>query len=109
MTDKEYLLARKKELLQEINDIDEKLIVIENMEKPYVVNVSAYSGHYSMQFKTLDKAKKKLNEYAAKTYFKNGLNYGVYLYKWNDNGTKTLLESIPLGRKDFTPVNLYIV
>ena len=47
----------------------------------------------------------KLEEYASKKYFKNGLNYGVYLFKWNEDGSKELLEIIPLGNKNFT-VNL---
>ncbi|KON87417.1 hypothetical protein AF332_11660 [Sporosarcina globispora] len=100
---KEELLNRKEALELEIQNIEKQLRVMTNLEKPYVANVSAYSGHYSMQYKTEAQARKKLNEYAAKTYFKNGLNYGVYLYKWNEDGSKTLLESIPLGRKNFEP------
>jgi hypothetical protein len=103
MTNKEYLIARKADLQQEIEDINQKLTIIENMEKPYVANVSAYSGHYSVQFKTVEKAIEKLKEYASKQYFRNGLNYGVYLYKWNEDGSKTLIDYTPLGRKDFYP------
>ncbi|MES9681767.1 hypothetical protein ABWK22_02380 [Gottfriedia acidiceleris] len=101
--DKEYLLLRKSELENEIIDINKQLTIINNLEKPFVANVSAYSGHYSMQFKTEEKARKKLMEYASKQYFKNGLNHGVYLYKWNEDGTKTLLEVIPKGRRNFQP------
>jgi hypothetical protein len=103
MTDKKYLIARKAELEKEIEEIEYKLEVMINMEKPYVANVSAYSGHYSMQFKTVEKAIEKLNEYASKQYFKNGLNYGVYLYKWNEDGSKTLIDYKSVGRKDFYP------
>lgn len=100
---KQQLLDRKSELEEELREINENLKLIQNLEKPYVANVSAYSGHYFMQFKTENQARKKLKEYAGKDYFKNGLNYGVYLYKWNSDGTKTLLESIPKGNKDFKP------
>ena len=101
--DKESLLKRKEELENELIDIESKLRVINNLEKPYVANVVAYSGHSSMQFKTEKAARRKLNEYASKQYFRNGLNYGVYLYKWKEDGTKELLEVRPLGRKDFNP------
>lgn len=97
------LLAKRDSLNQELIDVHNELTLINNLQKPFVSNVSAYSGHYSMQYETEDKARKKLKEYASKTYFKNGLNYGVYLYKWNEDGTKTLLESIPMGHKDFKP------
>jgi hypothetical protein len=100
---KQELLERKEQLEEEIYQIDQQLYILTNLEKPYVANVSAYSGHYSMQYKTEFQARKKLNEYASKQYFKNGLNYGVYLYKWNEDGSKTLLESIPMGRQDFKP------
>ena len=102
---KEILLARKSEIENELAEIDRKLTVIANLEKPYVANVSAYSGQYSMQFKTEAQARKKLKEYEGKKYFKNGLNYGVYLYKWNEDGTKDLLESIPVGRQHFQAIN----
>jgi phosphoglycerol transferase MdoB-like AlkP superfamily enzyme len=101
--DKKALLLKKSELEKEMEEINKQLRIIENLEKPFVANVSAYSGHYSSQFKTEQQARKKLKEYASKTYFKNGLNHGVYLYKWNEDGTKELLEVIPLGKKDFTP------
>ncbi|WP_099301960.1 hypothetical protein [Bacillus sp. Marseille-P3800] len=102
--------TRQAEILNEIEVLESKLnknraklVLLKNMEKPYVANVSAYSGRYSMQYKTEDMARKKLNEYAKKEYFKNGLNYGVYLFKWNEDGSKELLESIPLGNKNFVP------
>lgn len=100
---KDELLQRKTELENELKDIENKLYIIENLEKPFVANVSAYSGHYDMQFNTEDQARKKLNEYKSKLYFRNGLNYGVYLYKWNEDGSKTLLEYHPVGRDNFYP------
>lgn len=98
---KEELLGRKNELLDEIEEIDYKLYLLNNLEKPYVVELSSYSGGSKAQFKTEEKARKKLAEYKGKKYFRNGLTYGVYMYKWNEDGTKTLLEEIPMGRKDF--------
>lgn len=100
---KQELLEKKSQLEEKIYEIDQQLYILTNLEKPYVANVSAYSGHYSMQYKTETQARKKLSEYASKQYFKNGLNYGVYLYKWNEDGTKELLVVIPMGRKDFKP------
>lgn len=100
---KEELLKRKVALQEEIVAIDDKIRILTNLEKPYVANVSAYSGHYEMQFKTVEQARKKLDFYYSRDYFKNGLNYGVYLYKHNEDGTKTLIENRPKGRKDFTP------
>jgi hypothetical protein len=97
------LLEMRDNLRKELNDIEDLIIVMENLQKPYVANVYAYSGHYSMQFETEEKARKKLQEYAGKTRFKNGLNYGVYLYKWEEDGTRTLLEVIPKGQKNFKP------
>ena len=87
------LLKRKNELEKELNEIEEKLFVLENLEKPYVANVSAYSGHYQTQFKTETQARKKLSEYAGKKYFKNGLNFGVYLYKWESDGSRIVAMS----------------
>lgn len=103
--DKVLLLKRREELEEEIVEIDKKLVRINNLEKPFVANVSAYSGNYSRQFKTEEQARNKLKEYAGKKYFKNGLNYGVYLFRWNEDGTRTLLEviSMPTGRKEFHP------
>lgn len=100
---KEELLQKKESLESELVNVERQLVLLERLQKPYVANVSAYSGHYSMQFKKEEQARRKLSEYASKTYFRNGLNYGVYLYKWNEDGSKTLLESIPLGRKNFVP------
>lgn len=95
------LLKKRTNLENELKDIERELEIINNMQKPYVANVSAYSGHYDMQFETEEKARKKLEEYAGKLYFRNGLNYGVYLYKWNEDGTKTLIEERPIGRDNF--------
>lgn len=98
---KAELEKQKASLEEQIHEVNKEITRLINLEKPYVANVSAYSGHYSMQFKTEAQARKKLDEYASKVYFKNGLNYGVYLYKHEEDGTKTLLETIPMGRKNF--------
>ncbi|MCY8958260.1 hypothetical protein [Bacillus atrophaeus] len=100
---REELEKKKRVLEHKLEDVESEITLINNMQKPYVANVLAYSGHYSMQFEKEEKAKKKLYEYASKRYFKNGLNHGVYLYKWNEDGSKTLLESIPIGRENFKP------
>lgn len=99
--DKENLLSKKHDLEQELQKVNKTLRHIENLEKPYVANVQAYSGHFSTKFKTEEKARKKLEEYAKKIYFKNGLNYGVYLYKYREDGTKEVLESMPINMRNF--------
>lgn len=95
------LLRKKAEHEKELEKIEEQLFHINNMEKPFVANVVAYSGHYSMQFKTEDQARKKYQEYKGKKYFKNGLNYGVYLYQYNPDGTKTLMMEEKLTNYPF--------
>ena len=100
---KESLLKRKSEIEEELRLINTQLTVIGNLEKPYVANVSAYSGNYSMQFKKEEQARKNVDGYGSKKYFKNRFNYEVYLYKLNDNEKKTLLEVIPKGRENFEP------
>jgi hypothetical protein len=95
-------LQRKSILEKEILEIDKELEKLTNLEKPYVANISSYSGHFSMQFATEDAARKKYEEYKSKKRFKNGLTYGVYLYKFEVDGTKTLLEETALGNKSFS-------
>jgi hypothetical protein len=96
------VLLRKSVLEKEIFELDKELVKLTNLEKPYVANISSYSGHFSMQFPTEDAARKKYEEYKSKKRFKNGLTYGVYLYKFEVDETKTLLEETALGRKTFT-------
>lgn len=100
------LLAKKEELQALIADVDKKLTYLDNMEKPYVACVQSYSGGGSAAFKTLAQAEKKLEEYRGKKYFRNGLNYGVYLYKYLEDGSKEMLQVIPLQKGHFREPNL---
>lgn len=100
------LLAKKEELQALIADVDKKLTYLDNMEKPYVACVQSYSGGGSASFKTLAQAEKKLEEYHDKKYFRNGLNYGVYLYKHLEDGSKKMLKVIPLQKGHFREPNL---
>lgn len=100
---KRILLSQKEEAEKELNRIDGELLKLDRLEKPYVAVVSAYSGTYSASFSKEEAARKKMNEYFGKRYFKNGLNYGVYMYKWNEDGSQTLLEVKPKATKDFYP------
>lgn len=86
----------KNTLMEQLNEVEAKLTLLNNLEKPYVAVVQSYSGGGQMAFKTLEKAEKKLEEYTSKDKFKNGLNYGTYLYKHLEDGTKKLLKVIPL-------------
>ena len=95
------LVAKKEELQALIVDVDKKLTYLDNMEKPYVACVQSYSGGGRAAFKTLAQAEKKLEEYRGKTYFRNGLNYGVYLYKYLEDGSKKMLKVIPLQKDHF--------
>lgn len=104
LTLKKKLLQNKKlDLLALINEVEEELKKLSRLEKPYVASVDAHSGHYESSFNTEEKARKKMEEYSRKQYIKNGLNYGVYLYKWNTDQTKKLIEFHPKGDKDYYP------
>ena len=101
------LLAAKKEELQAlIADVDKKLTYLDNMEKPYVACVQSYGGGGSSSFKTLAEAEKRLEQYEDKQYYRNGLNYGVYLYKHLEDGSKKMLKVIPLQKGHFREPNL---
>ncbi|WP_078598630.1 hypothetical protein [Evansella clarkii] len=102
MTEKQ-LLEEKEKLLVRIGTIDEKLKRIENMKKPYVACISSYSGGGRSAFATEAQARKKLDEYSGKQYFRNGLSWGTYLFKHNEDGTKTLIEVRPMNRPNFYP------
>lgn len=89
----------KNNLMEKLTELEVKLTILDNLEKPYVAVVQSYSGGGQMAFKTLEKAEAKLEEYKNKTRFKNGLNYGVYLYEHLEDGNKKLLKVIPLQSK----------
>ena len=65
-------VCEKEALVDELN----KLL------KPFVAVVYSYSGGGSMAFSGLDAATKKYEEYRSKKYFRNGLNYGVFLFEY---------------------------
>lgn len=97
------LTEKRADLIKEISNIDAQLEQIKQLEKPYVACISSYSGGGQAAFKTEKQEKIKLNEYANKDYFRNGLSYGAYLYKHNQDGSKTLLENRPINKSDFYP------
>lgn len=88
------LIERKAALEIELADITAKLTHIERMKKPWEAVASGYSGRFSTFWKTEEAARKKLAEYYGKTYFRNGLLYGVILIKHNEDGMIT-----EVGRK----------
>lgn len=100
---KKELIVKREHLLEELNDINQKLNRIEELEKPYVAAISSYSGGGEMKCMTEAQARRKFEDYCGKTYYRNGLSYGTYLYRLNADGTKTLLDYQPMGRKDFYP------
>jgi hypothetical protein len=93
--DEEDLRLRKAELETELAAIDAKIAYLELMKKPYEAVATGYSGRYSTFWKTEEAARKKLAEYYGKTYFKNGLLYGVILIQHNADGSETELERKP--------------
>lgn len=105
---KTELEQKKEALTRQLNDINHQLKYIETLEKPYVACISSYSGGGQMAFKTETQARKKLEEYYGKKRFRNGLSYGVYLYRHNPDKTITLLEFRPMARKDFYPSEFII-
>ncbi|MGX1195797.1 hypothetical protein [Metabacillus sp. SLBN-84] len=100
---KNQLIDKAERLRQELNKTKEEIRRVEDLERPYVAAISSYSGGGESRFETEELARKKFTDYCMKDYYKNGLTYGVFLYKLNEDGTKTLLENHPMGRKDFFP------
>lgn len=100
------LVAKKEELQRLIADIDKELTYLDNMEKPYVACIQSYGGGGSSAFKTLAEAEKRLEEYEDKKYYRNGLNYGVYLYKYLEDGSKKMLKVIPIQKGHFREPDL---
>lgn len=95
--DKKELLEAREELLLELAEIENQLLFLKNIEKPYVACIKTYHGNFSSQFKKEEQARKKLVEYKNKKYYKNGLNYGVHLFKWNEDGSKEIIEIALVG------------
>ena len=87
------LLARKEEIQAELSEINRKLATLDKLDKPFEACVHGYSspGISSTSWKTEEQARKKYDEYLGKTYFRNGLIYGVILYRNNEDGTRTVL------------------
>lgn len=75
LADLKFIQAEKDRVEVQLRDCDKLL-------KPYVAEVQSYSGGGEMAFAKLEKAEAKYREYRGKTYFRNGLNYGVLLYQW---------------------------
>lgn len=96
---KTELSDKRARLKTELAEIDAALTHIERMEKPWEAVASGYSGDFSTFWKTEEAARKKLSEYYAKTYFKNGLLYGVRLVKYNEDGTLTVVERKSKGTR----------
>lgn len=100
---KQQLLIQREQLLTKLQNLDQEISHLDNMEKPYVAAISSYSGGGKVSFKTEEQARRKFEEYCGKTYYRNGLTNGAYLYKHNHDGSKTLLEVKEMGRPDFYP------
>ena len=102
--ERERLLKEQEDLYVKLAKVDYQLEMLGNMEKPYVACVQSYSGGGSKQFDTYEKALAKMEEYRGKKMFRNGRNYGVYLYKHKLNGEREMLMEIPLNNYYITPI-----
>ena len=85
----EQLKAQLKSVETEIAGLKIQLIekesIVEELNmllKPFVAEVKSYSGGSSMAFSNLGDATKKYEWYRSKKYFRNGLNYGVFLFEY---------------------------
>lgn len=94
-------------LIKLANEQKEAIYDLKRLLKPYVAAVSSYSGGGEMAFDTLNKAESKYLEYRSKTYFRNGLNYGVYLYQWYLEGQKISRRLIKVERLN-NPFSFYL-
>lgn len=95
------------ELIKLANEQKEAIYDLKRLLKPYVAAVSSYSGGGEMAFDNLDKAENKYCEYRSKMYFRNGLNYGVYLYQWYLEDHKISRRLIKVERLN-NPFSFYL-
>lgn len=100
---KNELFAKRTDLQNQLDAVNQEISVLESNEKPFVAAISSYSGGGSLTFKTEAQARKKYEEYCKKNYYRNGLSYGAYLYKNNEDGAKTLIDYKPMGHSWFYP------
>jgi hypothetical protein len=100
---KEQLIEKREGHRVSMNKIDDEIRRMECLEKPFVAAISSYSGGGETRCETEELARKKFNEYCRKTYYRSGISHGAFLYKYNEDGTKTLLEVHPMNQKDFFP------
>lgn len=100
---KDQLIVKREQLRENINGINREIRRIKELEKPYVAAISATNGGGETRFKTEKLARKKFEEYAKKDIYRGGASHGAFLFKYNDDGTKTLLDVQPIGKDDFYP------
>jgi hypothetical protein len=100
---KDQLIEKREQLRRNINNINQEIRGIEDLEKPYVAAISASNGGGETRFETEEQARKKLKEYTNKDIYRGGVSYGAFLYKYNDDGSKSLLDVQPITQDDFYP------
>lgn len=100
---KEQLIQKREQLRGNINSINQEIRRIEDLEKPFVAAISASNGGGETRCETEELARKKFNEYAKKAVYRKGVSYGAFLYKYNDDGSKTLIDVQPINQDDFYP------
>lgn len=100
---KNQLIHKRDELLDNVNDINQELRRMEDMEKPYVAAISGINGGGETRFKTEKEAQKKFREYCERSQYRNGVAHGAFIYMLNDDGSKFLIDSQPIGDENFFP------
>lgn len=100
---KDQLIQQREQLRGKINNINDEIRRIEDLEKPFVAAISATNGGGETRYDSEEMARKKLEAYAKKEVYRGGISHGAFLYKDNEDGSKTLLDVKPIAQEDFYP------
>lgn len=100
---KDQLIEQREQLRQNINSINQEIQRMEDLEKPFVAAISAFNGGGETRFETEELARKKFMQYGKMPVYRKGVSHGAFLYKYNDDGSKTLIDVQPIGQDDFYP------
>lgn len=100
---KSQLQMKQAQLRNELTRIEKELSLIESLERPFKAAISSHGGLGNVGFKTEEKARKKYEQYCKKYLYRGGTTHGAYLYKVNEDGSKTLLDYQPINTPDFYP------
>lgn len=100
---KDQLIEKREEHRISMNKINDEIRRLECLDKPFVAAISAECGGGETRCETEEQARKKFEEYCGKTHYRRGVIHGAFLYKYNEDETKTLLDVHPINKEDFFP------